>query len=51
MTDNNFHIELRNMTKHELICLIELYNGLIKQFNKSGLKVPTIDEFYLKERM
>lgn len=43
MAERNFHFEIRDASKHELVGLIEVFNIYIKQFNKLAdypLKTP-----------
>lgn len=43
MAERNFHFEIRDASKHELVGLIEIFNLYIKQFNKLAdypLKTP-----------
>lgn len=46
----NFHMEIRNSSKHELICLIEKYNRYIKSINKKEINITTLEDFYIQER-
>ena len=35
MDKNNFHFKIRDMSVHELVGLVESYNGYIKEHNKA----------------
>jgi len=39
MDKNNFHFKIRDMSKHELIGLIERYNKYLKEHNTAILAV------------
>ena len=37
MAERNFYFEIRDVSKYELVGLIEVFNIYIKQFNKLAL--------------
>lgn len=48
MDKNNFHFKIRDMSVHELVGLVESYNGYIKEHNKAicaECAALTVDEF------
>lgn len=49
MAERNFHFEIRDASKHELVGLIEIFNLYIKQFNKlADYPLKTPEEFWNK---
>lgn len=49
MAERNFHFEIRDASKHELVGLIEIFNLYIKQFNKlADYPLKTPEDFWNK---
>ena len=45
--EKDFHMEIRNASKHQLVELIEDYDSAIKKANKnSGFNIPTLENLW-----